>query len=593
MEDFNSKYTGTQVEALLDIVAQGGSSGGGGTITEAEIAAMGFTKNEGTITEVKMNGVSKGTSGVVDLGDVASKDAFDNLVDTVDSINEDVAALYDDKQDTVIDLADIREGAAKGATSVQPNDIEDVARKDNGYVIANGILDEADKYWHMPDSSLNDKEHTLASKSDIPSAVTESTISGWGFTKNTGTYSKPSGGIPKSDLETSVQTSLDKADTAVQTYIVDFDISQLLSGKDIDGVNTQRLSTAIKDRKLILIPYNKSNPLYGYLPMNAYTEDAIYFSVVYDTKIISVEAWDDSPEILASGIWIEDISHKQDKIKFNTGELSFITASGLNAENSDLNVVLPSDANGDEDDVLLTRDSVKTINGESIFGSGNIVISGGGGSGGEVYLTPFTVEQFCAGNVTLTDEQRNELLNAASQNKIIGMPYYIIRNTKEAGCIIANYYYALDDTSASYVWSLRLDVVFEGAHYTNFITSQGNPNNFAATRAVITPFKPLTHTVTVEDGVAIIDDDASFTDNRLFLVDGECTELYIYVEPSEIGKTIRFFTGESCTLEFASTVYWANGEIPTIEPYTHYELSLVMNMEYAYNAVLTPFKLVE
>ena len=96
----------------------------------------------------------------------------------------------DNKQNIISDLTTIREGAAKGSTSVQHNDIEDVARKDNGYVIANGILDEADKYWHMPDSSLNDKEHTLASKSDIPSAITESTVSGWGFTKNTGTITE-------------------------------------------------------------------------------------------------------------------------------------------------------------------------------------------------------------------------------------------------------------------------------------------------------------------------------------------------------------------------------------------------------------------
>ena len=74
---YNSKYTGQQVEALLDIVSQGGGTGGeGGEVqktTEAEILAMGFTKNEGTITEVKMNGASKGTSGVVDLGTVITE----------------------------------------------------------------------------------------------------------------------------------------------------------------------------------------------------------------------------------------------------------------------------------------------------------------------------------------------------------------------------------------------------------------------------------------------------------------------------------------------------------------------------------------
>lgn len=169
MEDFNSKYTGEQVEALLDIVAEGGSGGGGeGEVqktTEAEITAMGFTKNLGTITEVKMNGVSKGTSGVVDLGDV---------------------------QTPIADLATIREGASKGATAVQPSSLATVATS----------------------GSYND----LSNRPTIPAAVTESTVSGWGFTKNTGTYNKPSGGIPKSDLASAVQASLGKADTALQSY---------------------------------------------------------------------------------------------------------------------------------------------------------------------------------------------------------------------------------------------------------------------------------------------------------------------------------------------------------------------------------------
>ena len=68
---FNSKYSGQQVEELLDMVSQGGGTGGEvQKTTEAEILAMGFTKNQGTITGVKMNGASKGVSGVVDLGTV-------------------------------------------------------------------------------------------------------------------------------------------------------------------------------------------------------------------------------------------------------------------------------------------------------------------------------------------------------------------------------------------------------------------------------------------------------------------------------------------------------------------------------------------
>ena len=58
----------------------------------------------------------------------------------------------------------------------------------------------------------------LPSNTPIPAAVTEQTVAGWGFTKNTGDYSKPSGGIPKTDLASDVKESLGKADTALQQH---------------------------------------------------------------------------------------------------------------------------------------------------------------------------------------------------------------------------------------------------------------------------------------------------------------------------------------------------------------------------------------
>ncbi len=79
---------------------------------------------------------------------------------------------------------------------------------DSGYAVASSLATVATS------GSYND----LTGKPTIPSAVTEGTVSGWGVTKNTGTYSKPSGGIPKTDLADAVQTSLGKADTALQSY---------------------------------------------------------------------------------------------------------------------------------------------------------------------------------------------------------------------------------------------------------------------------------------------------------------------------------------------------------------------------------------
>lgn len=70
-------------------------------------------------------------------------------------------------------------------------------------------------------STWNNKSDFSGNYNDLtnkPSEVTETTVSNWGFTKNTGTYSKPSTGIPKTDLASAVQTSLGKADTALQSH---------------------------------------------------------------------------------------------------------------------------------------------------------------------------------------------------------------------------------------------------------------------------------------------------------------------------------------------------------------------------------------
>ena len=67
-------------------------------------------------------------------------------------------------------------------------------------------------------SGFSGSYNDLTDKPTIPDAVTETTVSGWGFTKNTGTYSKPTGGIPKTDLAPAVQTSLGKADSALQSH---------------------------------------------------------------------------------------------------------------------------------------------------------------------------------------------------------------------------------------------------------------------------------------------------------------------------------------------------------------------------------------
>lgn len=179
---------------------------------------------------------------------------------TLDTLDELAAALKDNKdivtvlensiatkQDKIDDLATIRSGAELGATALQTETYKGTVTgvKINGSTQnpSNGVVDLGTVITsHQDISGKADKSslatvatsgsyNDLTDKPTIPAAVTESTVSGWGFTKNTGTYSKPSNGIPKSDLASDVQTSLGKADTALQasdlTFATDEDIDNL------------------------------------------------------------------------------------------------------------------------------------------------------------------------------------------------------------------------------------------------------------------------------------------------------------------------------------------------------------------------------
>lgn len=71
-------------------------------VTETTLTSKGYTTNTGTITGITMNGASKGTSGVVNLGTVITE-------------HQSLTG----KQDVISDLATIRSNAAKGATALQ------------------------------------------------------------------------------------------------------------------------------------------------------------------------------------------------------------------------------------------------------------------------------------------------------------------------------------------------------------------------------------------------------------------------------------------------------------------------------------------
>ena len=91
------------------------------------------------------------------------------------------------------------------------------------------------------DIFLNDKQNIITSSNKLLSDlvndtnqtnkfVTTTDITNW---NNKGTYSKPSGGIPATDLASAVQTSLGKADTAIQSS----DLTNYVTNTDYAGPN--------------------------------------------------------------------------------------------------------------------------------------------------------------------------------------------------------------------------------------------------------------------------------------------------------------------------------------------------------------------
>lgn len=175
MSDYQSKYTGEQIDALLDLVNQRESSPRAGS--DKPITAGGVK------TALDGKADSSSLAAVATSGDYNALNNKPTIPTRLSQLSSDTAhqtvtdaekATWNGKQNAIGDLATIRSGASKGATA----------------------------------------------------------------------YQKPSTGIPKSDLSSAVQASLDKADAAASaenTY-TKTQTDNLLSGK-VNKVEGKGLST--------------------------------------------------------------------------------------------------------------------------------------------------------------------------------------------------------------------------------------------------------------------------------------------------------------------------------------------------------------
>lgn len=136
MADFNSKYSGEEIDAILDDVANKVDKVEGKGLSSED-----FTFAEKRKLEVLENyddtdlrkGLSSMQNSVVEV-----REDLDGVTELVNDFNTDIATLYETKQNAISDLDTIRSGAKKGATSVQGVKLngDTITRKDE-----NGIVD--------------------------------------------------------------------------------------------------------------------------------------------------------------------------------------------------------------------------------------------------------------------------------------------------------------------------------------------------------------------------------------------------------------------------------------------------------------------
>ena len=278
----------------------------------------------------------RGHAGATFMSDGRTvEDAINNIkIEDTDSVV--TKSDLDLKQDIITDLDTIRSGAALGYTSVQANQLAAVATSGN----------------------YND----LSNKPTIPTSVTESTVSGWGFTKNTGTYSKPSGGIPKTDLASAVQTSLDKANTALQSIPSEYVTETELTNKGY--ATTSAMNTGLS---------NKVDKVTG---KSLSTND---FTTALKTKLEGLNNYDDTELSNAISTLRNDFNtlvNADASEAINTfNEIIAFLEGVKHTENLDNIIASIEQQIASKQDTLINGTNIKTINGESILGEGNIELN--------------------------------------------------------------------------------------------------------------------------------------------------------------------------------------------------------------------------
>ena len=172
--------------------------------------------------------------------------------------------------------------------------------------------------------------------------------------EDVGAYQKPSTGIPKSDMAAGVQSSLEKADTALQRS----DLTPIEN--DIDAIEEKIPSSASASNQLA-----DKTAVDAALATKANTTD-VYTKTETDTMLEGMVICTDDDGSASTASFDAQADTVWHKAQTLSSAQQAQARSNIGAQ-----------------EALVSGTNIKTINNESILGSGNITISGGGGGSGE------------------------------------------------------------------------------------------------------------------------------------------------------------------------------------------------------------------
>lgn len=286
-------------------------------------------------------------------------------------------------------------------------------------------------------------------------------------------------------------------------YYTDFTADDVYLGCQGEGSNpiivTHDLLNAINDNKVIIVPAGSTRS--GYNMLYGKTDSEYSYRLAFigasETIIYNMDARDLTGGYvvdLASDSLLTEIAYAPVNVGVDANSVVRRDDTGS------INVIFLRDSagklcglptgNASEEtygdytlqDKLISGKNIKTVNGQTLLGSGNITIEGGGGTS-QFYITDFTISdlrQLVNGDLTEVSANCSALSQALQNNQIIVIPYGLTEDGY-FGYSLPDVYYedllymTITDSGSGTVYAIEVDT------YSNYIHSDNvsivNSNN--------------------------------------------------------------------------------------------------------------------